>query len=260
MRERSYWIIIIGKCMGHSRSFSVSRCHGVTVSRKIFQKFKTYLTLSLIFHGAVIFMPGINLPIKNKITPKEFKCKFIKIKPEPEETPPIKKIAKQDNFKLEKIMAQEVEICKPKENKTYNARPINEICAEDVKPSVKAKLIERQPLTHNSGLKDFRTPGLQKSLQSLIIYQNYIKSLIEQNKKYPSWARRNGYEGSVVLSFAVTSRGYIDNIKILESSGYDIFDKEALRTIKSISPVKLLPEDCYRNTMEMVVKILFCLK
>lgn len=64
----------------------------------------------------------------------------------------------------------------------------------------------------------------------------YIRDLIRKNISYPYIARRMGWEGKVTVSFVVSENGYIDNIKIKETSGFEILDKNAIETIKKVCP------------------------
>lgn len=52
-------------------------------------------------------------------------------------------------------------------------------------------------------------------------------------KFYPPRARRNGWEGTVVLDVLVAPDGTCAEASILSSSGHDVLDKAALRMIRS---------------------------
>ena len=49
---------------------------------------------------------------------------------------------------------------------------------------------------------------------------------------YPRKARRLGYEGMVMLKVLIDENGRVDDLKLLESSGYGILDRAALATVK----------------------------
>ncbi|OSS41477.1 Ferric siderophore transport system, periplasmic binding protein TonB [Desulfurella amilsii] len=63
-----------------------------------------------------------------------------------------------------------------------------------------------------------------------------LRKLIEKHLRYPYLARRNGYEGTVVLSFILQDSSFKD-INIVKSSGYSILDKSAIDAIKKIEPL-----------------------
>ncbi len=49
---------------------------------------------------------------------------------------------------------------------------------------------------------------------------------------YPMIARRNGYQGRVVVRLAVAADGRATGAEVLESSGYDVLDRSAVDTLK----------------------------
>jgi protein TonB len=50
---------------------------------------------------------------------------------------------------------------------------------------------------------------------------------------YPMVARRMGYHGKVVLDVEVLAEGKAGDVKLYQSSGYDILDNAALQTVKT---------------------------
>ncbi|GAB4422955.1 MAG: energy transducer TonB [Thermodesulfovibrionales bacterium] len=64
----------------------------------------------------------------------------------------------------------------------------------------------------------------------------YIRDIIMKNLAYPHMARKMGWEGRVTVSFVVFENGSASDIKILESSGFDILDRNAMETVKKVSP------------------------
>lgn len=48
---------------------------------------------------------------------------------------------------------------------------------------------------------------------------------------YPAPARRKGWEGNVVLAYYVTSSGHVKGLKVIRSSGHQMLDAEAARSI-----------------------------
>jgi protein TonB len=60
------------------------------------------------------------------------------------------------------------------------------------------------------------------------------KPLYRQNPApaYPRRARRLGYEGTVMLKVLVDENGRVDDLMVLESSGYPILDRTALASVR----------------------------
>jgi TonB family protein len=53
-----------------------------------------------------------------------------------------------------------------------------------------------------------------------------------QRPAYPMLARRNGYEGTIVLSAQVLASGNVGELRIKKSSGYEILDQSALEAVQ----------------------------
>jgi protein TonB len=64
----------------------------------------------------------------------------------------------------------------------------------------------------------------------------YIKKIIEKNIKYPSMARRMGWQGKVLVSFILCRDGKVENLQVVESSGHSQLDSNALETVKRVEP------------------------
>lgn len=64
----------------------------------------------------------------------------------------------------------------------------------------------------------------------------YIRDTIMKNLSYPSSARRMGWEGKVLVSFIINNDGFVSDIKIVESSGFGVLDRNAVETVKKSSP------------------------
>jgi protein TonB len=69
----------------------------------------------------------------------------------------------------------------------------------------------------------------------------YIRDLIMKNISYPHMARKMGWMGKVTLSFVICENGHAEDIKIIESSGFAILDKNAVETVKKVLPLPKPP-------------------
>lgn len=123
-----------------------------------------------------------------------------------------------------------------------------EVGAEDLPP---AGFSEAGP-----GTADEAATVPQASLQAakrqqyVDTYFSDICQKIQQNMRYPKLARRMGLEGKVVVSFMVHKDGNIDDVRIVQSSGVRILDKNAIDTIKNTAPFPKPP-----ITAELIVPI-----
>jgi protein TonB len=65
---------------------------------------------------------------------------------------------------------------------------------------------------------------------------SYIRDMIMKRMIYPGRAREMGWQGKVKVSFVISSDGFVKDIRILESSGVEILDRNAVETVKKASP------------------------
>jgi len=81
---------------------------------------------------------------------------------------------------------------------------------------------------------------------------SYIRDIITKNLTYPYMARKMGWSGRVTVSFIVSESGDVMDIKILESSGFDLLDRNAVETVKKVSP---FPKPPWR--IEVIIPIVY---
>lgn len=73
----------------------------------------------------------------------------------------------------------------------------------------------------------------------------YIRDKILRNVGYPDAARRMGWQGKVVLSFIITSNGYVRDFNVIQSSGFKMLDNNAIETVKNTAPFPRPPDEAY---------------
>ena len=69
-----------------------------------------------------------------------------------------------------------------------------------------------------------------------------IRKRIEEAKRYPMMARRQGVEGVVQVSFIIGSDGSLEDCRVVGSSGSSLLDEEALATMQRGGPYPRYPE------------------
>lgn len=65
--------------------------------------------------------------------------------------------------------------------------------------------------------------------------QEKLHALITLHKKYPRFAVRRGWQGTVKLGLRVEADGKLSNLRVLKTSGYRILDEAALTMLTSAS-------------------------
>lgn len=91
-------------------------------------------------------------------------------------------------------------------------------------------LSTKNPFSTSSG----QTDTVQKELflkEKLLV----ISSLVQKSINYPTLARRMGWEGRVVVYFKLTPEGRLEDLHVLESSGYEVLDGSALEAVRKIA-------------------------
>jgi protein TonB len=68
-----------------------------------------------------------------------------------------------------------------------------------------------------------------------------IRTKIIRGLNYPAIARTRGWSGKVTVAFTVCADGSVEELSIVESSGFPILDKSALETIKKACPLPKPP-------------------
>jgi periplasmic protein TonB len=131
--------------------------------------------------------------------------------------------------KIEKVKQEEI----PEE-------PIVEEVIEEVK----------EEIPKNDSLKE-------KLKKSLLRYQDSIKQKIQESKQYPRWALRAKHQGIVRIVFDVLHSGEVSDLSLVQSSGFEELDKEALEAVKRASPFANFPEVLKEDAIQIEVDIVF---
>jgi TonB family protein len=79
----------------------------------------------------------------------------------------------------------------------------------------------------------------------------FIRENIMRNIKYPERARRMGWEGKVLLSFAVLENGKVQELKVLNSSGFRMLDESAKEAVLKTTFSQKIP---YRMVVVLPVE------
>ena len=73
--------------------------------------------------------------------------------------------------------------------------------------------------------------------------------------EYPVRARREGWQGTVVVQVVLSSNGTIKSLNVIKSSGYDILDRAAVEAIRGWQFSSNVPEGCEgKITMRFVLE------
>lgn len=98
--------------------------------------------------------------------------------------------------------------------------------------------------------------GPALTAQSLLARQFYVSDaikIIRGKTKYPSRALERGQAGSVRVALVIDRQGNVLGTNLLESSKFDLLNKEALEAIKRVDPFPVLPADIAGSRFEFTI-------
>lgn len=96
--------------------------------------------------------------------------------------------------------------------------------------------------------------------EAMLRYQDMVKQKIESCRRYPSWARKQEFEGISCVTFILLANGSIKDISQVYSSGFKILDKEAISTVERAGPFKPIPKKFHCSYITIKVALVFQLR
>ena len=87
----------------------------------------------------------------------------------------------------------------------------------------------------------------EKTAKKIASYKAYVLRKIAMHKNYPSAARAKGVTGKTKLCITIYANGKNCSVKIISSSGHEILDDAAEKSVKDSLPFKKLPENCEKT-------------
>ena len=96
--------------------------------------------------------------------------------------------------------------------------------------------------------------------QDVVPYAQTIQEKIAQRIVYPEEARRYGWEGTVKLALEIDDKGFLVMSSVKESSGYDLFDQDALMLVRSLAPFSGFPSETGLEALTLTIPIVYSLE
>lgn len=91
-------------------------------------------------------------------------------------------------------------------------------------------------------------------------YGNTLWGAIGKYKQYPRVALMRGWQGEAIVELQLDGNGKLKSKKIIQSSGYDALDKQALDMIEKAAPFPVPPEVLRGSNFSIKVPIPFKLE
>ena len=89
---------------------------------------------------------------------------------------------------------------------------------------------------------------------------SHIHYELKNHFRYPMLARRNGWQGKVLLGLSVNSQGSIENAHIKVSSGHRILDNSALKALIEVKKIHNIEKWNNLNQHEFVIPVIYQLQ
>lgn len=109
------------------------------------------------------------------------------------------------------------------------------------KPPVEENIQAEAPPTSKQPVKVESTTATKPAKLHADAFSNndmlvLVRNHLETFKVYPTSARRRGIEGHVDVSFSLSHKGAAKQLRLLQSSGYIMLDRAALKTVERAQP------------------------
>ncbi len=88
-------------------------------------------------------------------------------------------------------------------------------------------------------------------------YASKVSAIVARNKRYPRWAREEGFEGAALLTFSIISNGSASEARVTRSSGFKVLDDAAVETVRGCGAFPPLPPELEMNTVSISVSIVY---
>lgn len=111
------------------------------------------------------------------------------------------------------------------------------------------------PAVPNASAVAKAEPSAERTLTNS--YEKSLSDLIKRHERYPDRARRQHWEGTVVVALSLSADGKVTNISVVESSGREILDEAALEMVRRASPLPRAPEGLRGKERSVRVPIAF---
>jgi len=91
-------------------------------------------------------------------------------------------------------------------------------------------------------------------------YGNSLWGAISKHKKYPKIAAMRNWQGEAVVELELDGNGKLKSKKILQSSGHEVLDKQALEMVEKALPFPAPPEALRGSSFTITVPVPFKLE
>ncbi|QAR33428.1 energy transducer TonB [Geovibrio thiophilus] len=203
------------------------------------------LIFSILLHGAVLFFLKVEKAPAGQSEPEKITVSLRRFEQVQKPEPVIEKVQKPEPV-VKKEQPKSVRKPLPVREKPSAVKTVEEPVTEEkaetaqTAPAEAVTLIAAVSVPKPAAEKPAMPPQPEFDFDG---FKARLTDGIGRNKKYPYAARRRGYEGTVLLKLNIDCEGRLQGLKMVESSGFDVLDSEALSLASSVFPIReKLPE------------------
>ena len=95
---------------------------------------------------------------------------------------------------------------------------------------------------------------------ALRVYTRQVQYRLNRYKKYPTTARYERRQGTVMVKFSVAGNGDVFSQLLVKRSGHVELDEEVMALLRRISPLPPIPKTLGKTTLTLTVPITFTLR
>ncbi len=100
----------------------------------------------------------------------------------------------------------------------------------------------------------------EKASQAMSEYMRKISKRIQDNFVYPWAAKQDQIQGLVRLGLRLDSTGELLEVEVKQSSGYSVFDENAVNMVKKLSPYPPFPAQLNQKELRIDIPIIYKLE
>ena len=92
------------------------------------------------------------------------------------------------------------------------------------------------------------------------LVHQYLAAQLAHYFTYPALARRQGWEGQVLLALTIEADGQLDNLQVASSSGYAVLDAAALHALQRVGRLAAAADWLAGSTLDMRLPVIYRLR
>lgn len=93
--------------------------------------------------------------------------------------------------------------------------------------------------------------------QALAAYGKHLAGAVSAHQRYPRLALMRQWQGTTLLQLQLDREGALTDVRVLNSSGHDILDKQAIEMVRAAMPLPPLPAGLSGRALTVDVPVVF---